>query len=276
MQIGRGVVLILVNVVMLVMWTTFSNPGCVTVVVKRNANEERFLQTLSNQGDPVFHYPIPQASVVRKDKDGNDVTFYKYQEKQCMGGTDLDPVASLEEALDTCAKKKVCQSISCHNITTCRITSPTCILQTSEKDKFYAYVVISRTPKRLRLYEKLIRDLPPTEALRNSSGRRVMSGEKHVKNITWDPQASYWKGNFKRNNTAEIPYIEVTRLDHYTMGPLVSVDPVHKIAFFRMPKVQSSNLFRLYDRLVGHTDIIEDEKGHIWMHERFRENDPFR
>ena len=275
MELGKVVFLIIVIAALLICWTTFSNTGCVTVVVNGNANEALLLKTLTQQKDPVVHYSIPQATVIRKDSSGQEVVFYKYHGKQCLGGTDLDPVDSLEEAFEMCAKKKVCQAISCHNLS-CRIISPTCILQTPEIGKYCAYIIIARTPNRLHLYEKLLQDLPPTEVLKNQTGRRLASGEKHVKNIAWDPQSSVWKdGNFQRNYS-ELPYVEVTRLDHFTMGPLVSVDPIHKIIFFRMPKVQSSNIYRLYDRLVGHTDIINDENGHIWMHERFRENDPNR
>ena len=277
MELSRVILLIIGCVTIFACWSaSVKGRRYDTVVVNRNANQVLLLKTLTQQKDPVVHYSIPQATVIRKDSSGQEVVFYKYREKQCVGGFDLGRVASLEEAFETCAKRKVCQSISCHNKRACRITSPTCILQTSVADKHEAYVIIARTPNRLHLYEKLLQDLPTTEVLKNQTGRRLASGEKHVKNIAWNPQSSVWKdGNFQRNYS-ELPYIELTRSDHFTMGPLVNVDPIHKIVIVRVAKVQSTNIYRLYDRLVGHQDIINDEKGHIRVHSRQAQNDPHR
>ena len=219
----------------------------------------------------VMDYPTLVDTIIKKlDSDGNEVHFSKYKDQSCIGGIKLERKLTEKDAIQNCALHQGCQSITCIDHI-CSISTPTCVLVA--RNGATGYVAVARTPKKMDLYGILKSKLRDVNSLKIN--RRVIQTETHQNNFKFDNLGKKWKHNYTRQNNSEIPYIYVTDLDFRNMR-LGCVDPIHKIVFFRTPKVQSSNLLRLYDRLVGHTDIIHDLKGIIPMHSLEVENDSRR
>eukprot|EP01060_Flectonema_neradi_P029495 TRINITY_DN408_c4_g1_i1.p1 TRINITY_DN408_c4_g1~~TRINITY_DN408_c4_g1_i1.p1 ORF type:complete len:527 (+),score=72.28 TRINITY_DN408_c4_g1_i1:50-1630(+) len=236
--------------------------------------------------DMVFEYPnvTRRAVIDTMGPDGMTEEVFNVYDGSCRGGKVILEEVKESLALSTCAADQLCQAVYCTSHLSCTLLSPTCRLRQGPKAQGVVYVIIGRTPQKTHLWDIL------TERMTNGISKKELQKRKREfpaseltvfkkmpKSALNDKIAS-WQTPVTRTRKGT-PYIEMTEADKMGMGGLTSVDPVHKVVIFRVLKVLSTNLFRLYDRLIGHTDVILDTEGRInpWGHnDQLRERIQFK
>eukprot|EP01060_Flectonema_neradi_P005145 TRINITY_DN1341_c0_g1_i16.p1 TRINITY_DN1341_c0_g1~~TRINITY_DN1341_c0_g1_i16.p1 ORF type:complete len:520 (+),score=46.82 TRINITY_DN1341_c0_g1_i16:54-1613(+) len=236
-----------------------------TTEVSEPSNEPQLLS------DMVFEYPntTKQLKVNAWESNGMTSEVFNVYEGYCHGGRPIYEDVKQSEALDICAGDQLCQAVYCGS-STCTLLSPTCQLvqEDGNPKQGMVYVILERTPQKTHLWEIL------TEQMKTGITKRELQKNKReapaskvtylkqVPKSLWNEKKAAWQKPVKRTRR-DRPYIELTEMEKRGMDWLTSVDPVHKIVIFRVLKVLSTNMFRLYDRMIGHKDIILDTEGKI-------------
>eukprot|EP01060_Flectonema_neradi_P022779 TRINITY_DN309_c0_g1_i1.p1 TRINITY_DN309_c0_g1~~TRINITY_DN309_c0_g1_i1.p1 ORF type:complete len:557 (+),score=67.20 TRINITY_DN309_c0_g1_i1:170-1672(+) len=206
--------------------------------------------------EPVCVYPRPDRVHTFTSWETEEEVELKAYDRSTCSGTDgfalLREGISVREALARCVNWPLCQFVSCNKDGVCQLRSPSCNLKRNEPGNTTVFVITERTALTVATWPNLIENLKPLKTLRN--GRSSVS--RKVENTVCNYRVPGWK--FGTRDTTEYPYIEVTPDDFFQMKNTVLVDPFHKLIFFKVAKVMSTNLLGLYDRLLGHTDVVKD------------------
>ena len=200
----------------------------------------------------------------------NGILFTAFDDQQCKNNRVIQipgsDTVNINSALKSCVNHPLCHSVSCTAIG-CLLNVAACVLQSSRMPQSTVYVIIPRTPQKLNLLKKLHDDLIDISILKaNRSNMSSELPEQYKRILKWDQPTLAVKNWSHEHNQ---PFIEVTSRDFTKFkDPPGYVDPIHKIVLFVIPKVASTGLRRLYDRLVGHEDITLDTNSVIEMHHR--------
>eukprot|EP01060_Flectonema_neradi_P022220 TRINITY_DN304_c0_g1_i1.p1 TRINITY_DN304_c0_g1~~TRINITY_DN304_c0_g1_i1.p1 ORF type:complete len:520 (+),score=72.45 TRINITY_DN304_c0_g1_i1:42-1562(+) len=211
--------------------------------------------------DPAVVYPVPRKVRHVSLRDGRKILFSVFPDKGCkwMMGHALGTKYSIADALNSCAQWPICQSITCKG-ETCNLFSPSCTLANSINPNTTTFVIEDRTSRKL--------DFGPLRISKNSFGNEETNSATETAITSEECKMEYsrsvWE-NMPKRTSKKYPYTEVTLRD-YKSFRLSSVIPQHKIVFFRMPKVMSTNLLGLADRMLGHRDLVIDHNQTTLLH----------
>ena len=246
--------------------------------------------SFASTNDPVLTYGTPNE-VIKVD----GVSFHVYTRKDCkdsyvlvirlfdMRRTHRDPQKAHLYALEECTKNAVCHSVHCWGLQ-CTHFSSACSLVAYEKmrpENSYVFVAVKRTPAKKRLKEMVLSDIRAFKAA-SSIGNDTQHVPYRCRLFdAGSPLAEEWRAN-QSNFTEQQkllprkakPIISLTPADHLGFLHHVLVEPNTKTVFFLTPKVASSELIKLYDRLVGHSDydsLMMQSATHFRFNDNTRE-----
>eukprot|EP01060_Flectonema_neradi_P011416 TRINITY_DN1849_c0_g1_i2.p1 TRINITY_DN1849_c0_g1~~TRINITY_DN1849_c0_g1_i2.p1 ORF type:complete len:502 (+),score=73.19 TRINITY_DN1849_c0_g1_i2:45-1550(+) len=209
--------------------------------------------TITNQ--PAVRYPTPKKYKDVTLSDGKKVVFSSFPQTTCdrMRGHQLAKKKSIAAALDSCARWPVCQSVQCTSSKACLLYSPSCVLENNQLNGSVTFVIEERTAPKLNFGPLDISKKSFGTNATNSATEKTISREE----CTIEASRSVWE-NIPMRTSKKYPYTKVTWRDYISFATRTCAIPQHKIVFFRMPKVMSTNIIGLSDRMLGHRDLVLD------------------